>query len=128
MRPRNNQFEERRFWQIEPRDRIEKGGGDGIGLGLARPFERVPPPLQTDFAKQGLGHDLMHAGDFETEGIEGVDMRPRLARNKKAREPAVSILAAEQSLAIGVIRIDWLRLPPARQGTVPLARGATPAS
>ena len=55
-------------------------------------------------------------------------MRPRLARNKKAREPAVSIFAAEQSLAIGVIRIDWLRLPPARQGTVPLARAATPAS
>ncbi len=110
--PRSNQFEERRFRQIEPRDRIEKGGGDGIGLGLARmcPFERVPPPLEPDFAKQGLGDDFAHAGDFETESIEGVDMRPRLARNKKAREPAVSIVAAEQSLAIGVIPV-WRRLP-----------------
>jgi len=95
--PRGNQFEERRFWQIEARDRIEKGGGDGIGLGLARmrPFERVPPPLEPDFAKQGLGDDFAYAGDFEAESIEGVDVAPRLARNEKAREPAVFILAAE---------------------------------
>jgi hypothetical protein len=108
--PRGNQFEERRFRQIEARDRIEKGGGDGIGLGLARmrPFERVPPPLEPDFTKQGLGDDFAHAGDFETERIECVDIRPRLGRNEKAREPAVSILAAKQFLAIGIIRINWL--------------------
>ena len=109
--PRDNQFEERRFRQIEARDRIEQGGGDGIGLGLGhigRPFERVPPPLEADLAKQGLGDDFVHAGDFETESIEGVDVPPRLARNKKAREPAVFILAAEQSLAIGIVRINWL--------------------
>src|SRR6202035_5049927 len=100
--PRGNQVEERRSWQIEPRDRIEKGGGDGIGLGLARPFERVSPPLQPDFAEQGLGDNFAHAGGLKAESIEGVDMRPPLARNKKAREPAVSIVAAEQSLAIGV--------------------------
>ena len=109
--PRGNQFEERRFRQIEPRDRIEKGGGNGIGLCLTRigrPFERVPPPLEADFAKQGLGDDFAHAGDFEAESIEGVNVAPRLARNEKAREPAVSILAAKQSLAIGIIRINWL--------------------
>src|ERR1700730_7068102 len=79
--PRDNQFEERRFRQIEARDRIEQGGGDGIGLGLGhigRPFERVPPPLEADLAKQGLGDDFVHAGDFETESIEGVDVPPRL--------------------------------------------------
>jgi hypothetical protein len=108
--PCRYQFEERRSWQIEARDRIEKGGGDRIGLGLARigrPFERVPPPLQSNFAKQGLGDDFAHSGDFEAESIEGVDVPPRLARNEKAREPAVSIFAAEQSLAIGTIRINW---------------------
>jgi hypothetical protein len=111
--PRGNQFEERRFWQIEARDRIAQRCGDRVGVRIGRPVERVPPPLQPDFAKQGLGDDFAHAGDFETESIEGVDMQPRLARNKKAREPAVSIVAAEQSLAVGVIRINWLRLPPA---------------
>ena len=107
--PRGNQFEKRRFWQIEASDRIEKGSGDRIGLGLARSFERVPPPLQPDFAKQGLGDDFVHPGDFETESIEGVDVPPQVARDKKAREPAVFILAAEQPLAIGVIHINWLQ-------------------
>ena len=125
--PRGNQFEERRFRQIEARDRIEKGGGNGIGLGLATmcPFERVPPPLEPDFTKQGLGDDFAHAGDFETERIECVDIRPRLGRDKKAREPAVSILAAEQFLAICVVRINGLGLPPA--STPASSRGWRPA-
>jgi hypothetical protein len=51
--------------------------------------------LESDFTKQGLGDDFAYAGDFEAESIEGVDVAPRLARNEKAREPAVFILAAE---------------------------------
>lgn len=124
--PRDNQFAERRFRQIETGNRIEKSGGDRIGprIAIVSPVERVPPPLKPYFAKQRLGDDFSHAGGLKAESIERMNMRPELQRDKKAREPAVFVLAAEQSLAKGVVRIVWLRLPPAHQ----VAPAAKPAS
>ena len=83
--PRVDQFEKRRFRQAEACDRIEQGRSDGIGLGtrLACPFERVPPPLEPDFAEQRLGDDFPHARNFKAERIKGVNMRPQRAAGQK---------------------------------------------
>src|SRR5450631_2892976 len=91
--PRVDQFKERRFRQAETGDRIEESTGDGIGPGarLGLSIKRVPPPLEPDFAEQGLGDDLPHARDFETESIEGMNVPPYRLRDKKTGEPAVAI-------------------------------------
>ena len=60
-----------------------RAAATGLALASPAPFERVPPPLQPDFAKQGLGDDFVHAGDFKTERIEGVDVPPQARAGQK---------------------------------------------
>src|SRR6516165_11749117 len=110
MRARFDQFEEQHYGQVKARNRIEKRGRYGIGHGLPLigSFERVAPPLEADLAKQRFRDELIDARHFVVESIKGMNMPPPFLRNKEARKPAVLIVAADEILAIGVIRIARL--------------------
>src|SRR5262245_23766154 len=105
-RARIDQVEQRRLGQVKVRNRIEKRGRYRISesVPLTGSFESIAPPLESEPAEQRFRDGFIDPRHFVAERIKGVNMPPPVLPNKKARKPAVLIHAADEILAISVIR------------------------
>ena len=84
--------------QVEITDRAEQLRRHRIALGAAMDMagEHVGPPLQADFAGQGLAHLVADADDLDIEGIERQQRAALGSGREQGRGIARKVVAAHE--------------------------------
>lgn len=61
------------------------------------PLQHITPPLQADFTRQGIPHQITDAGDLGVESIERSQIRPLFCRRKETGKIPVPVALAKGS-------------------------------
>ena len=95
-------------WQPVMRRRTQQCRRDRMGCGFAGPASanRIGPPLQANFACNGLMNELADAGNFDIEGVERVKRGANRGRREQGCQEAVLVGLAQEPLAITERRLD----------------------